>query len=287
MELDIFGLLDKTEFQARLFFKKYCWKDGHVFCTRCRSYKIYRIVNRRYRCKRCGYTFHDFSNRWINKLNISFKQWMWLIKLFELEIAARRIADQVRLSYPTVLKATILLRAAILVNNDVDGDELCPDGREMNDICFGNKEEKKKGNYSEGRMPVLGILKKDGMIKVRCIKCDDFDFKLYQRIKTDEINAFLSDDRLQNYDYLICCDYKSLKVVHRRMSSSGKHGMDGIESFLGYARERLLKFHGISKDRFALYMKEIEFRYNHRQDDLFILFAKNLCSLLPFEVSTH
>jgi transposase len=219
-------------------------------------------------------------------LNISFKQWLWLIKLFELEISARKIADQVRLSYPTVLKAATLLRTAILVN-DGDVDELLQEGLEMNDICFGKEYEKKRRNNSDRRIPVIGILKKDGMVRVKYIMCDDVEFRLQKIIKNNKIEPFVFDMRLQNYDYLMCCDYKSLKVVHGRPALSSRCGMDGLESFLSFAKERLRKFHGISKERFLLYIKEMEFRYNHRQDDLFILFVQNLCALLPFQMSTH
>ena len=283
MELDVFELLDKTESQARLFFKKFCWKNRHVFCTRCKNYKIYRIINKRYRCKRCGYTFHDFSNRWINKLNISFKQWLWLIKLFELEISTRRIADQVRLSYPTVLKAVTLLRAAIFMN-DKDTDEFLYNKLDIGDICFGKRQRAKNINISSNKIPVIGILKKKEMVKVEYIYCDDVEFNLQKAIRNSKRDSHVFDTRYQNYDYLMCCDHRSLKVAQGRSSSNGKHKMNGLESFLSFARERLLKFHGISRERFLLYLKEMEFRYNHRNDDLFVLLAKKLCTLLPFQV---
>ncbi len=106
-----------TENKARLYFRKYCWQKRHIFCTQCRSYKIYRIAGKRYRCRRCHYTFHDFTGRWINKLHCSFKTWLWLIKLFELEISALRAAVQCGISYPTALKAYDLLRYSILVSS--------------------------------------------------------------------------------------------------------------------------------------------------------------------------
>ena len=122
MKLESFEFVTQSENRARLFFRKACWKNGPVFCTRCRSRKVYRIVGRRYRCKRCKYTFHDFSNRWINELNISFKKWLWIVKFFELEVSARKIAQQVGLSYPTVLKAVTIIRLAIVASQeDVGG----------------------------------------------------------------------------------------------------------------------------------------------------------------------
>ncbi|MGD0275348.1 MAG: transposase [Syntrophales bacterium] len=66
MDLKSFETLVRTENTARLLFKKLCWKNYRHFCIRCRSYKIYRIVGKRFRFKRRRYTFHDFSGRWIN-----------------------------------------------------------------------------------------------------------------------------------------------------------------------------------------------------------------------------
>ena len=116
MKLGTFEVLVKSENKARLYFRKACWKNGHVFCTRCNERTIYRIAGKRYLCKRCGYTFHDFTGRWINQLNISYKQWLWIIKFFEVELSTRKIAQQVGLSYPPVLKVTTVIRLAILAD---------------------------------------------------------------------------------------------------------------------------------------------------------------------------
>jgi hypothetical protein len=37
-----------------------------------------------------------------------------------------------------------------------------------------------------------------------------------------------------------------------------------------------------SKEKLPLYLKEMEFRYNHRGVNLFQLFAQKLCELEPF-----
>jgi transposase len=42
--------------------------------------------------------------------------------------------------------------------------------------------------------------------------------------------------------------------------------INGIEGFWSYAKERLLKFHGVSKDNFIYYLKELKFRYNFRDN---------------------
>ena len=163
MKLETFEFVGKTEYRARLFFKKACTKNGRIFCTRCRSRKIYRIVGKRYRCQRCGYTFHDFSGRWINRLRIPYKSWLWIIKFFEVELSTRKIAQQVGLSYPTVLRAITILRWAILVQLD---HELLMNGEiELDESYFGGR---RKGNRGRGaaKVPVFGILERNGIVKV-------------------------------------------------------------------------------------------------------------------------
>lgn len=43
----------------------------------------------------------------------------------------------------------------------------------------------------------------------------------------------------------------------------------GIEGFWSFAKGNLLKFHGLSPDNFPYYLKELEFRYNNRNENLF------------------
>ncbi len=76
MKLESFEFITKSEYTALLFFKKTRLKDGPVFCTRCRSVKIYQIIGQiigtRYRCK---FTFilSDYSIKdklkWISEIS--------------------------------------------------------------------------------------------------------------------------------------------------------------------------------------------------------------------------
>ena len=50
----------------------------------------------------------------------------------------------------------------------------------------------------------------------------------------------------------------------------GECHINGIESFWSYAKRRLQKFSGISTATFCLHLKETEFRFNHRRDNLYL-----------------
>src|SRR3989338_10813858 len=165
MDIKAFETLIKTENSARLFLSKLCWKNSRRFCTRCKGRKIYRITGKRFRCKRCGYTFHDFTGRWINKLHISYKSWLWIIKLFELELSARRVAGQTGLSYPTALKGVTIIRAAIVAIAKRAGDsELLGGTVEMDESYFGGRRKCKRGRGAAGKIPVFGMLERNGTV---------------------------------------------------------------------------------------------------------------------------
>ncbi|MCX8119195.1 MAG: transposase [Desulfobacterota bacterium] len=121
MDLKSFEPLVKTEQSAKRFINKACWKNYRRFCTRCQGRKIYPIRRKRYRCKRCGYGFSDWSGRWIGTLRISAKAWLWLLGLFELEVSASessrsdlKASQQLGLSYPTALRAFTVISKNIV-----------------------------------------------------------------------------------------------------------------------------------------------------------------------------
>lgn len=271
----------KTENRARLYFRKKVWKKRAIFCTRCRRRQAYRIANKRYRCKRCGYTFHDFTGRWLNQLRVSYRTWLWLIKLFDLEVSARRAAVELGLSYPTALKAYDLMRYAILSTAE-DADQLLGGEIEVDESYFGGKRKGKRGRGAAGKVPVLGILERNGVVRVDVVPDVTAESLLDMTIKTVRRGSIVYTDKFRSYDALMCCGYRHLRVDHGKRFSSGKVYINGLEGFWSFAKQRLAKFHGVSKEKFPLYLKEMEFRFNHRNHrDRYDLLAEKLCMLVP------
>jgi len=149
---------------------------------------VYQTVGLRYRCRRCRYTFGDWTGRWVGRVRITATQWLWVLKLFELEVSAQRLLD---LTLKKVRRGSIV--------------------------------------YT---------------------------------------------DKFRGYDSLMFCGYRHLRLDHRKVFATGKVSINGLEGFWSYAKQRLMKFHGVSKRYFPLYLKEMEFRYNHREQSLFDLLAQ-------------
>jgi transposase-like protein len=56
---------------------------------------------------------------------------------------------------------------------------------------------------------------------------------------------------------------KHFRVYRKNEFARGHSYINGIESFWGYARTRLVKFKGMDKKMFNLHLKKCEFRFNN------------------------
>jgi len=269
--LDAFHRRIQTERKARKYLRKWVWKNGRKFCTRCRSYRVYQTVGLRYRCRRCRYTFGDWTGRWLSRCKLTAIQWLWVLKLFELEVSARRIAKEVGVSYPTALRACRVIRQAIVAHT---APALLQGEVEMDEAYFGGRRAGKRGRGAAGKVPVFGILERRGRVQVEAVPHLTAQRLLDLTLKKVRRGSIVYTDRFKGYDSLMFCGYRHLRLDHRKVFARGKVYINGLEGFWSYAKERLMKFHGVSPRYFPLYLKEQEFRYNHRRQSLFDVLAQ-------------
>jgi len=62
---------------------------------------------------------------------------------------------------------------------------------------------------------------------------------------------------------------RSISASIRNEFAQGNCHINGIESFQSYAKRRPAKFKGVPRHAFHLYLKECEFRFNHREENLY------------------
>jgi transposase len=72
------------------------------------------MSSERIKCGNCKIDYNPFFATGFSRLGISCVSWLLLVKLFELEISARKAGIQLGLSYPTTLKGFDILRGVIL-----------------------------------------------------------------------------------------------------------------------------------------------------------------------------
>jgi len=280
MDLETYYKLVSSENRAREYLSKKCLKNGHRFCPRCKHRELYKLKDNRRRCKRYKYTFHDFSGRWINRGRLSCVQWLSIIKLFELEVSIRKIAGQINLAYNTAYRAVQTIRHAI-VSHAEDVQEPLSGEIELDEAYFGGRRKGNRGRGAAGKVPVFGILERQGKVRVSVVTDVCAETLLNLTLKTVRRGSIVYTDKFRSYDSLMFCGYRHLKVDHKKRFASGRVYINGLEGFWSWAKERLIKHHGVSKANFPLYLKELEFRYNHRHDEMYEKVADYLCDLVP------
>jgi len=280
MDLTTYESIIKTEAKSRKYLLGFCFKNQQRICPKCKNRRLYKLSDGRRRCSRCEYTFHDFSGRWINSGSLSCGQWLRLLKLLELEVSVRKMAFQLGLAYKTVYKAVTTLRMAILAHSK-DFEKLLEGEIEVDESYFGGKRKGNRGRGAAGKVPVFGILERDGIVSVEVVPNVKAETLLDLTVKKVRRGSIVYTDRYRSYDALMFCGYRHLRVDHKTHFSKGRVYVNGLEGFWSFAKERLMKFHGISPVRFPLYLKELEFRYNHRYTDIYPILVKYLCSFVP------
>ncbi len=152
---------------------------------------------------------------------------------------------------------------------------------ETDESYFGGRRKGKGGRGAANKIPVFGILECNGIVSVDVVPNVGSKTLLSMTIKKVRRGSIVYTDKFRCYDSLMFCGYRRLKVDHNKYFSSGKVYINGLEGFWSFAKERLMKYHGVSKEKFPYYLKELEYRYNNRNKDLFSLLTKILADFVP------
>jgi transposase len=237
-------------------------------CPICGCKSSYMMSRMRLRCRVCRSDFMPLSTTFLSRIKIPCSKWLTLIKLFELSTSARKASGEARVSYKTALKAFDLMRIAI-INELAKRDGALRGEIEADETYFGGRRKGKRGRGSGNKSIVFGILEREGLVHISIVKDVSADTLINETVKKVRRGSIVYTDKWRSYDALMFCGYRHLSVDHQHKFKQGKVCINGIEGFWSYAKERLIKYHGISKEKFLMYIKEMEWRYNNRNRDLY------------------
>ena len=215
------------------------------------------------------------NNKYIKRSKISEAKFRELIKCFSLDLDALQISALTGLNRNTVNRYLKLIRQRIADYCDRMSPFL---GEiELDESYFGaHRVRGKRGRGAYGKTIVFGLLKRGGKVYTEIVP--DCKSKTLQDIIRGKISveSVIHTDGWRGYDGLVDIGYdKHYRVNHGNNEFANKVShINGIESFWSYAKIRLVKFRGIKKDSFYLHLKECEFRFNHRSDNLYATMLK-------------
>jgi transposase len=280
--VDIAELL-VNERKAKKYIEKLARQNARIVCPFCRFRKHYKVRRGYFMCARCLKEYTPFTGTIFAGTKLPFTKWIGLIKLFELGLSARHASIELSINYRTALKVFHLIRHALVYSAQKIDEELTGEV-ELDESYFGGHRKGNRGRGAAGKTKVFGILERNGKVKVNVVPNVKAETLTNEVIKVVRRGSIVYTDKFKGYDALMYCGYKHLKVDHKLRFANGKVYINGLEGFWSYAKQRLAKFHGVSPDLFPLYLKEMEWRYNNRNEpDRFSLLVRFL-SLLKVEL---
>lgn len=218
------------------------------------------------------------KNRFAKRAHVSEGQFREIVRLFALDLEATKVAGITGLNRNTINRYFMAIRRRIA--EQCEREARFRGIVEVDESYFGPKRVKGKRDRGAGsKTIVFGIFKRNGQVYTEIVP--DAKKRTLQPIlrgKVD-IRSVVHSDSWRGYDGLVDLGYrKHHRINHGENIFARDRGVhiNGIESFWGTAKTRLAKRRGIRKDLFYLHLKECEYRFNNRRQNLY----QNLMKLI-------
>jgi transposase len=217
--------------------------------------------------------------RLIKNSKLTNRQLNQLLGYFALEVPASRAAKVMGINRHSAERVYHVTRRCLArdceLHSPLGGEVECDES------YFGGRRKGPRGRGAAGKVPVFGLLKRNGKVYTRIV--EDVSRKtLRQIIRTKVVpESVIYTDSFRSYDGLVLDGFKHFRINHQEcFAKSRRQHINGIENFWGYAKTKLKSYYGVSREHFYLYLKEMEFRFNNRK-------AANLAALIKKTVRKH
>lgn len=232
-------------------------------CPSCGHHWAWRLADGRFKCRGCLRRY-SYACAWTaSRLSEATKR--RLVDYFVLGVPSYRLRFHGLASPPTIERFYRMMRHVLCLAEDCT--EAFDGAIECDETMFGGYRAGKRGWGAAGKVIVLGILKRNGLVRVFPVKGRG-RAELISLIITHTLpgSLYYTDD-WQAYASLAVRG-EHVIVSKEKGRPRGRDHINGIEGFWSYAKHWLYMYRGVPQKFFHLYLGEISFRFNHRDEDL-------------------
>jgi transposase len=135
---------------------------------------------------------------------------------------------------------------------------------EVDESYFGGARKGKRGRGAAGKVPIFGLLERGG--KVHAVMIPDAKSLTLLNIMRERImpDSIVYSDSFRSYDVLDVSEFRHKRINHSERFADRANHINGIENFWNQAKRHLRRYNGIPRQHFHLFLKECEWRFNHR-----------------------
>lgn len=217
-------------------------------------------------------------NRYYRRSKISERKTRQIIKYFAFDLTAQKTALLTGVTRKSVNQIYLKIRERIAEQ----AERASPFSNceiEVDESYFGARRVRgKRGRGAGSKQIVFGIYKRNGKVYTEIVP--NAARKTLQNIIRGRVSldSVIHSDGWRGYNGLVDVGYsKHLRVNHSEdVFAIGDVHINGIESFWSFAKRRLQKFNGVPTRTFYLHLKECEYRFNHRYENMPLLLLKLL-----------
>lgn len=210
------------------------------------------------------------ANRYYKAAKISEGKFRAILRCFSEDLSASQTARMTGVSVRSI--NTIFLRIRTRLAALCEAQSRARGVVEIDESYFGPRRVPgKHGRGAGGKTIVFGIFQRGDNVFTQIVP-DCRKVTLMKVIRGRiSLESVIHSDGWSAYDGLVDVGYaKHFRVQHHLDDFGAKDNhINGIESFWSFAKRRMVKFNGIAHHTFYLHLKETEFRFNHRKDDLY------------------
>ena len=229
-------------------------------CIFCNKYGLYRLADKRVKCKHCNKKYS------LTKL----KRDRIILYYFYLEVSARKTSKEIRLNYKTIQSRFMQFRRRIASYCNQEERKLNGE-LEIDESYFGGRRKGNRGRGANNKTIVFGILERKGKIYTKIVENVSAKTLMSEiENKTKKGSVFYTDG-WKSYASLEQYGKHNIIDHDKELVDKNHNHINGIEGFWSFAKERFHKYHGIDKANYPLYVKEMEFRFNNRNESVFNL----------------
>jgi transposase len=209
-------------------------------------------------------------NRYYKRSRIAEWKFRSLLPYFALDLTANAVAQLTELSERSVIVIFVNIRRRIA--EECERQSPFNNGEvEVDESYFGSHRVRgKRGRGGGGKTIVFGLFKRDDYVYTEIVtNCRKATLQAIIRGRVSA-DAIIHSNGWRGYDGLVDVGYSEHYQVNHSENefANGTSHINGLESFWSFAKRRLQKFNGMPAETFYLHLKECEWRFNHRHNNL-------------------
>jgi len=247
------------------------WPDG-IQCPRCNRQSVSRIYDRnQFDCNSCRYRFSVTCGTIFHDSHLPLPKWfatIYMMVVSKKGVSAKQIERTIDISYKTAWYLCHRIRAAM---TELNAEKLSGTV-EVDETWIGGKLKghgRGKGNYGKNKSIVIGIIQRDGDVRLKVIKRTDRK-TLHQFIKhhTKPDTELVITDEWEAYKGIADHDTKHETINHSRKEYvRGNIHTNGIENVWSLLKRSVVgTYHKLSEKHLDAYLDELEWRFNNRDN---------------------